>query len=382
MTVQPTAELARIESYALRRSSRDLYGRGLIGPIFYVFAYVLLLSVSDYVQRGGWWVVLPALFFAVLGWARWVHKLPPDDAPTEMLARWKKVHWLIIHAGSVTWGLVPALAGWLEGKPDSAILVTSLSTMAFCTAGSQAFAMNPAQARVTILALITPGIVVFLLPGHELRPTGVTLFLYSFYLLANLRRSAKEYAQQVQTEMELLRSRAEVALLSLTDSLTGLFNRRHYDVVWTQAAATAVRAQEPLALLMLDLDHFKRVNDAHGHVAGDACLKHFAGLLKEHFRRESDMVARTGGEEFAVVLPSTTEEKALELSESLRTLLLARPFQLGELALPLTVSVGIAVVEPGNPEPDLAYARADTACYAAKRAGRDRVVAWRPTLES
>ena len=369
------------ERYRLRRSSHDFYARGLIGPVFYLVAYLLLLAVSEHAAPWSGWLVLPVLFFGALWFARYRHRPPADDAAPEAFRKFDREHWLLVHTSSVGWGLIPAMVGWLERKPDSAILVSSLATMAFCTAASQAFAMHPRQARLSILALMLPGVAVFLVPSFDLRSTGITLFFYGFYLLANLRRSAAEYSSQLDTEVELLQSRAEVALLSLTDSLTGLANRRNYELRWQQASSIAARQAVPLALLVLDLDHFKRVNDRHGHLAGDACLKHFADVLRKHVRREGDFIARLGGEEFVVVLPGTTRAESLEFSETLRAAVAEAPCHFEGSDIPLTVSVGVDVVDPSS-TPGLTFKRADAACYAAKEAGRNRVIAWSTALET
>ncbi len=374
-----STEVARIDTWQLRRSSSDLYARALIGPIFYLLAWVVILAVSTYVQRWSWPVVLPTLVYGGLWFARYRHRVPADDAPPAAFERWVRTHWLLIFVGSAAWGVVPAVVGWLEGTPNSVILVTALATMAFCTATSHSFAMHPGRARVSILLLILPGVTVFVWPSLDLRSTGITLLIYSFYLLANLRRTAAEYAHQLATELELLRSRAELALLSLTDDLTGLPNRRNYEPVWARAASNAVRLKTPLALLMLDLDHFKQVNDQHGHAAGDASLRHFAGLLRQHFRRDTDFIARLGGEEFVVVLPGTTQEAAMTFSEQLRATLAATPCRFDGVEIPLTVSIGVSVLDE-TVGPEVTFKRADAACYAAKDAGRNRVAAWSPEL--
>ena len=372
-----SVELARIDTYRLRRSVRDLYARALVGPLFYVVAWVLLLLVSDYVRRAGWWVVTPALVFCGFALARYRHRTPGEDASAERLERWAREHWAIIQLGSLCWGAVPALVGYLERKPDSGILIAALSTMAFGTASSQAFAMSAARARLTLLLLMAPGVAMFL-SVDELRATGVTMFFYALYLVANLRRHAAEYAHQVDTELELLRSREEVALLSLTDELTGLPNRRNYEVVWPQASSAALRQQQPLTLLVLDLDHFKTVNDQHGHLGGDACLRHFAGLLRQHFLRGSDFLARIGGEEFIVLLPGSTAEAARAQAEELRALVEKTPFPFGGQDISMTVSVGVATLEAPNVDPSVTFEHADAACYAAKNAGRNRVETWLP----
>ncbi|HXY99568.1 MAG TPA: PleD family two-component system response regulator [Stellaceae bacterium] len=162
--------------------------------------------------------------------------------------------------------------------------------------------------------------------------------------------------------------------LALTDSLTGLYNRRylmaHLDGLMTRAAEGA---QGP-AVLMLDIDYFKRVNDGHGHPAGDAVLREVASRIARHVRG-FDLVARYGGEEFVVVMPETTLAVAAMVAERLRNVIAARPVALGEGMgeLEVTISVGIAVAREGGDSAAAMLQRADKALYEAKDRGRNCV---------
>ena len=166
-----------------------------------------------------------------------------------------------------------------------------------------------------------------------------------------------------------------LAEMATRDALTGLFNRRHLDLRLAESLREAQAAGRPLALLLLDLDHFKAVNDDFGHAAGDAALRTVAAALSSRLRRGGDVLARYGGEEFAVVLPDADTAAAAALAERLRQ-------AVAEAAVPapiagrgLTVSIGVAV-DPGggvSAEASGLLRRADAALYAAKRAGRNRV---------
>lgn len=164
----------------------------------------------------------------------------------------------------------------------------------------------------------------------------------------------------------------ELMRLATTDSLTGLPNRRHFMEKLEYELARIKRFGKPACLLMLDLDHFKRVNDTYGHAAGDAVLRHFATLSQSSLR-EIDLIGRLGGEEFGVLLPGTDMAGALELAERLRLAVAAAPVQVEEDAIPVTVSVGVAAFHPADPHPDDILARADVALYKAKESGRNRV---------
>lgn len=168
---------------------------------------------------------------------------------------------------------------------------------------------------------------------------------------------------------------AEARREAHTDALTGLWNRRHACAAIEREAAVARRLGRPFAALVLDVDRFKALNDALGHEAGDQALAHVAGKLAAT-ARDSDLVARWGGEEFLVLCPATGPDQAVALAERLRRAVAEQPVAIGPAAAwPVTISVGVAGWRPDDERPDAAIARADRALYAAKGGGRDRVVA-------
>jgi two-component system cell cycle response regulator len=164
----------------------------------------------------------------------------------------------------------------------------------------------------------------------------------------------------------------ELEALSRTDSLTGLPNRRVFDESLRREVVRACRYDFPLSLVVLDLDHFKIINDTHGHQAGDAVLKSFASLAQEVFR-DSDAVHRYGGEEFAVLLPHTPCVGAMDAAERLVLSVSTTPFRVGSETMNVTVSAGVAWRESGEMTPLELLAQADAALYEAKRSGRNRV---------
>ena len=161
--------------------------------------------------------------------------------------------------------------------------------------------------------------------------------------------------------------------LTLHDPLTGLLNRRALDAELQREWSRLQRDGSAFALLALDLDHFKRVNDRYGHLVGDEVLAQTAQRLRDTVRG-SDLVARTGGEEFVVLMPGIDEAGAQAAAERLRAAVAGTPFAVSAGPLPLSVSVGVATVQQPGSAPRDALQRADRALYAAKEAGRDRVV--------
>ncbi|MFT3735201.1 MAG: GGDEF domain-containing protein [Rhodocyclaceae bacterium] len=164
---------------------------------------------------------------------------------------------------------------------------------------------------------------------------------------------------------------AAVNRMAITDGLTGLNNRMRLDTLLTEEILRARRYERALSVMMLDVDHFKRINDTHGHLIGDAVLRQIATALRQRLR-PSDEIGRFGGEEFCAILPETPLDKASLMAESLRALVQSQPFLVDETSIHLTVSIGISTLADDMQSTDL-YRLADEALYRAKNSGRNRI---------
>jgi diguanylate cyclase (GGDEF)-like protein/PAS domain S-box-containing protein len=172
---------------------------------------------------------------------------------------------------------------------------------------------------------------------------------------------------------EQKRLEADLREMAATDMLTGLPNRRHFLGQLEQEKARVSRAEEKCAaVLMIDIDHFKVVNDSFGHAAGDHVLRHLATLMKEDLRK-IDTLGRLGGEEFAVILPGADRAAAEIFAERLRKQVAETPAVLDKWTIPVTISIGVTEIKPGDDSADDALTRADRALYRAKECGRNRV---------
>jgi diguanylate cyclase (GGDEF)-like protein len=162
--------------------------------------------------------------------------------------------------------------------------------------------------------------------------------------------------------------------MAIRDGMTGIHNKRFFTEFLEREIAVASRHGHPLTLVMFDVDHFKKVNDSHGHLAGDAVLKDLAARIAPRIRRE-DLFARYGGEEFACVLPSTALPGGIVFADHLRQLIEERPCSFEDKSIPFTISLGVATMhrETGI-DPTALIKRADEHLYTAKRTGRNRVV--------
>lgn len=166
----------------------------------------------------------------------------------------------------------------------------------------------------------------------------------------------------------------QLKALSTQDALTGVPNRRAFDQRFDEEWRRAQRDQDPIALLMVDIDHFKPYNDAYGHQAGDECLQRIATTLQDTVARPADFVARYGGEEFAIVLPGTAEHGPRDVAEAMRRAVADLGIPNARQSGPVTISVGVASVRPATTDgPEELIAAADRALYRAKQNGRNRV---------
>jgi diguanylate cyclase len=181
--------------------------------------------------------------------------------------------------------------------------------------------------------------------------------------------TSKSEISNLQHSLEAIRAE------SLTDPLTGLGNRKYFDRMIETAVQTSLAANEPLSLLMFDIDHFKSFNDSYGHLTGDQVLRLVGQSLKQLMKGQ-DITARYGGEEFAVVLPNTALRHALSVADQLRRTVMAKELKkksTGEILGRVTISVGVSLLRPDD-DTDALIERADACLYAAKRGGRNRVI--------
>lgn len=181
--------------------------------------------------------------------------------------------------------------------------------------------------------------------------------------------------RDVTAETNLQGKYKDKATQSITDRLTGMYNRTYFETYLSEMATSAIEGaqQSPkLSILMCDIDHFKKINDTHGHQAGDFVLAEVSKLFRESFRK-TDILCRYGGEEFLAILPSTDIAGALLVAEKLRAKVAENAFLFGEISIPTTISIGVALVRGDVETPAQTVTRADEALYFSKEHGRNRV---------
>ncbi len=208
------------------------------------------------------------------------------------------------------------------------------------------------------------------LDGRELAELSETVNRMAAALQAereNLENTVKERTR------ELSEANARLERIAVTDGLTGLFNHRRFQEALHAEVLRCERHQRPLAVLMVDVDFFKRVNDSMGHPAGDELLRRLGEVLSADLR-QTDLIARYGGEEFAVLLPETTKAEALQVGERMRDAVEVKVNEGGRWVQKITVSVGVAAFPEDGKVAETVLEASDQALYVAKRQGRNRVV--------
>lgn len=344
-----------------------------LGGPFYVLLWLLAGVASGLWERARWPFLFVALAFVVLAIMRFrIHGLPRDSSEDAVRTRLNTI-WGLLLANAALWGI--AIAWLLMITPnESARTVAAISTYAFATAFAHNFPMRLRSAFVALGLLYLSTLAAFIATGarFELVAVGV---LYLIYVSLALRRSHAEYLQRLDLQDELRRQRDLFEQQSRRDGLTGLANRRRFSGVldaWAKASGDGSR----LALLILDLDYFKMINDRYGHAAGDACLRAFAGQLQQAFPASTELVARLGGEEFGVLLRDVPLDEAMRRAEAFRRRFAEFALATGEGELRSSVSIGVAEFDPHRDiDGDALYHAADVALYCAKAAGRNNVQA-------
>ncbi len=299
----------------------------------------------------------------------WYNARPSSDESATLWARWLQVQ-------LVGLGLIYNLVFMNldhQGVPhamDYLMLLTAL----FCAGGAASYQYLRGLAIVFIVSAVSPQVIFHLVSGHE--GDGAIAFLLTVFMVF-MSTTSMDLHRDAMGRLELTRqlsvAKNDAERLARTDGLTGLLNRRAFFEVGQTLLAGARRDDRPFAVVMMDIDHFKDVNDDHGHAMGDTALVAIADVIRAT-KRESDVAGRVGGEEFAVVLPNTDPSEARKFAERLRHAIRSHTIEEGDVVLKLTASLGVTDFTPDDLALDAVIQRADAALYRAKADGRDCTV--------
>jgi len=309
-------------------------------------------------------------------WMAWLGAFAVIDVLVYLLAisEWARLSRWVMETAAMGIMLSCALTIVVRRIRSPLMTIYTLSVL-FFTQSSLAFLLGSAWNHMWWLA-------------HAIFATGFMALSYgviqAFLTTGSFTRvySQADLIEQVQEEkartddalLKLQRAHDELAIFAATDSLTGCANRREFEARGMAEVARAKRSGVPLSFVVIDLDHFKQINDRHGHRAGDETLRTFVDLVKRTLR-PSDIVGRIGGEEFALILPDATIEGAAMAAERLRQLIENEVVTLAGTHLRFTVSLGVAQYGRDGDTYESVIETADSRMYRAKQLGRNRVIA-------
>ena len=233
---------------------------------------------------------------------------------------------------------------------------------------------NPAEGYVYIFLITARDSKKDIIVGLE---AGADDYLTKPFNRSELIARLKTALRVLELEKSLKDAYEKIRLLSITDKLTGCYNRTYMDEYLAKEIARATRYSRPVSLIMADIDHFKRVNDTHGHQAGDLILKNFVLSIRKGMRKDVDWIARYGGEEFLMVLPETEFESAMSSAERLRRIVSESVTSYDGKEIRITASFGVVGINPSSRTKTIPWEaiieQADKALYQAKDEGRNRV---------
>lgn len=273
-------------------------------------------------------------------------------------------------------GLWGGLFTYCIAGPETAAIrpLMVMATAGLCSGAMSSFAPDRKIAISYLAAIILPACFSIIVFDRQLMPLFYLMLVFIGFTLLQLSRGHREYWTALGNEAALAEKTRLLEDISKIDALTGIYNRRHFNQILEIEWKRGSRENRLLTLIMMDIDHFKHINDTYGHLAGDDYLKGLAAILKRSFKRCNDVIARYGGEELAVLLPGTPLEDAAVMAENLRQTIASQTVSCGRIRLKATVSLGLASMAPDfRIPPEHLISLADKALYTAKNKGRNQV---------
>ena len=369
---QPSAwpSAATDDEYVRAQTLNAVYRQAALGPLTSLVAAALVVigvrhaSAPD---RLGIWVGA-IVVVSVLRMALLIAYRRRDQDPAH-IRKWERAFLYSLLTSSIVWG-IGALLVMPNSVTHEVLIYFFLAMIAGSTVGS--YSAYPVACVLALVSLIVPVTVWFAL--HDVIELRVMAVGGAVYLIAASRATwnyGSFWRRSFQLSWELRQAHDRVELLARSDELTGINNRRAFLERGGEALAHARRYHRPLALVVLDIDHFKAINDTYGHAAGDRVLQ-IVGREIRRVVRAPDIAGRLGGEEFGIVLPETDRREAVVFAERLRADLAALQVPYEGATIRFTCSVGIATRGAADGL-DTMLKEADAAMYRAKREGRNRV---------
>ena len=374
--MSPGPEAVEFERHKTnQRVVQDLKKRSTIGLIFYVLlSFIVVYADAFYIRHFSFSLIFLSANLGIC-LLRLLHLIATRKTRERLETLNRGFFYSCVIVTALIWGLM--LAGiMLSGGEHVTQLVATVCVCGLCAGGVVAFIPHRKLAIFFNLAMLAPVIISLIASGLNLT-IAVMILAYSVYMVLIAIRGNREYWDALENEFLLEIKSLEMARLSNTDALTGLYNRRYFNSALDREWKRSGRENSKISVILFDIDHFKNINDTYGHQAGDEYLKQTAEILTSVFRRESDTVARYGGEEFIILLPGTDAEHAFRLATDTVAKISAKVLDHQGRKIGTTISAGTHSTIPDfKTRPDFIIFGADKALYAAKQTGRNRVVAF------
>lgn len=368
----PWPEAGTVDAHVRAEQVRIVYGQAPMAQTLSIAAAgvvsAVIWPVGDHVLIGAWFGAITALTLGRIGLTVQFRRRRPRP---EAMPTWEIVFVSTLGLVSLVWGL----GGWFV-MPDSLVhkAVVYFFLMGMGGGAVASYGAHPGASAASVMALMVPATIGFALQDvWILRAMAAGGLLYLAAALRSTRSVGFFLRRTFELSYELHQAYARAQDQARTDELTRLPNRRAFVEQATAAFQLAERHDRPLALIMFDIDHFKQVNDTHGHAAGDEALREVAAAVRRT-ARVSDVPGRLGGEEFGLLLPETGVDEAVRVAERIRQEVGASSVEADGTAFAVTCSCGVAGRSPDTDDLDALMRVADEALYRAKKNGRDRVV--------
>jgi diguanylate cyclase (GGDEF)-like protein len=298
------------------------------------------------------------------------------------LGRAKFLFTSLLFLNVLHWGVLTSLCTLWPSLHDLQIPMM-LSACGIAASGASVLAIHKLLSVLSPIAVVAPVVIGLLVhPSAANTLVAMLCIIMVVYFIGAARVLYNDYWAALRNSLLLEQRAHEFEELSNTDALTRLRNRLYFDVNFASEWKRACRHRWPLSILLIDLDHFKHINDQHGHAFGDVCLQTVARLLQGEVQRAGDIFARYGGEEFIILLTQTNQDSAIAVADRLLKAMSEYTLYNGDQAVPVTGSIGVASAVPMQPEQGFKLiAQADQALYLAKERGRNQFAVYEPAQQ-
>ena len=359
------------------RVLQDLKKRSTFGIFFYIVLGFIIILADHYYVRHPLFSMFFLLFMVGICLFRLLHLVISKQKGERYELSTQNIFFMSVIATALIWGITFALI--MHQKEEFSIQMHTVALICgLCAGGSVAFIPHRWLSYYFNISMLMPATATMFYSGSNIN-LAIMIIFFSAYLIIITYRGNREYWDALENEHLLELKSRELAHLSNTDVLTGLYNRRFFDQALDMEWKRSGRNKTILSVILFDIDHFKNINDSFGHQAGDEYLTKTAETITSVFKRDIDIVARYGGEEFIVLLPEMDADHARHLAELIRQKIESLIVDYQDQKVRTTISAGImCCVADFNTRSDYIVACADKALYQAKQSGRNGVVIFTP----